>query len=292
MEWLKLMWQKKKIYWSLLPHIFDQATDFGTIWAYYETYQTYQNDPDKDNWTFNPRWFVIFGLFIIIFQRFMSMTVIYFMTNNHKAALLQFVDLLMIKAIWVNYDLGLTEPCNPQRYIGILVKYFLNTNSFCIYCVSVNLFLFVYINNEKKKKEATFESAPQVVLSMGFILKSNHKIEPIIIISTIFSLWSLTSKVAADDKMIIQKREWKNFELKMKKKAPFIFFNWQYLVRVILWRFLEISSRICLIVMLWINLGGLATTIIIGVEVLTCIIWCIAEKTYVHLSPLSIYIPH
>ena len=126
------MWEKKKIYWSLVPHIFDQATDLGTIWAYYETYNDYKNDPDKDDWTFNPLWFIIFGLFIIIFQRFMSMTVIYFMTNNAKAALLQFVDLLMVKAIWVNYDLGLKEPCNPQRYIELLVKYF------CIYFVSVS----------------------------------------------------------------------------------------------------------------------------------------------------------
>ena len=99
---------------------------------------------------------------------------------------------------------------------------------------------------------------------MGFILKSNQTIEPIIIISTLFSLWSLTSKVAADDKMIIYGDEWENIEFKLKKRAPFIFFHWQYLVRVILWRFFEISSRICLIVMLWINLGGLATTIIIG----------------------------
>ena len=137
MEWLYLMWEKKKIYWALVPHIFDQATDLGTIWAYYETYQQYKNHTDKGDWSFNPRWFIIFGLFIIIFQRFMSMTVIYFMTNNPTAALLQFVDLLMVKAIWVNYDLGLKQPCNPQRYIELLVKYLLIIY-FCIYFVSIS----------------------------------------------------------------------------------------------------------------------------------------------------------
>ena len=45
------------------------------------------------------------------------------MTHNIKAALLQFVDLLIVKAVWVNYTLGLDEPCNPQRYIELLVKY-------------------------------------------------------------------------------------------------------------------------------------------------------------------------
>ena len=120
-----------------------------------------------------------------------------------------------------------------------------------------------------------------MVLSMGFILKSDQNIQPIIIISTLFSLWSLTSKVAADDKLIIIDDDWKDIKFKLKKKAPFIFFNLRYLVRVIIWRFFEISSRINLIVLLWINLGGLATTIIIGAEIVTCIIFCIVENTYV-----------
>ena len=113
---------KKENFRSIVPHIFDQATDLGTVWAYYEEGK-YDNDTNKDNWSFNPVWFVIFGLFIIIFQRVVSTVVIYSMTNNSKAALLQLVDLLMIKAIWVNYDLDLTEPCNPQRYLELLVKY-------------------------------------------------------------------------------------------------------------------------------------------------------------------------
>ena len=118
------------------------------------------------------------------------------------------------------------------------------------------------------------------MLSMGFILKSDQNIQPIIIISTLFSLWSLTSKVAADDKAIVSD-EWKDIKFKFRKHAPFIYFNWRYLMRVIIWRFFEISSRINLIVLIWINLGGLATTIIIGVETITCVIFCIIEKTYV-----------
>ncbi len=45
------------------------------------------------------------------------------MTHNPKAAILQFFDVLMVKAVWVNYMLQLDEPCNPQRYIELLVQY-------------------------------------------------------------------------------------------------------------------------------------------------------------------------
>ena len=63
----------------------------------------------------------MFGLFIIGFQRIVSSITIYFMTHNIKSTALQFIDLLIIKAIWVNYILDLEEPGNPQRYIELLV---------------------------------------------------------------------------------------------------------------------------------------------------------------------------
>ena len=113
------MWHKKKIYWSVLPHIADQATDLGTIFVYYEAWKEYD---DKDDRGTNPFWFFFFGLFIIIFQRIVSTITMYVVTHNPTSAALQFVDLLIVKAIWVNYTLGLEEPCNPQRYIEILVK--------------------------------------------------------------------------------------------------------------------------------------------------------------------------
>ena len=111
------MWHKKKIYWALIPHIFDQATDLGTILVYYQEWKEGRGDR-----TVNPYWFFVFGLFIIIFQRVISTITIYFMTHNIKAALLQFIDLLIVKAVWVNYTLGLEEPCNPQRYLELLVN--------------------------------------------------------------------------------------------------------------------------------------------------------------------------
>eukprot|EP01084_Bolivina_argentea_P182850 315599_1 len=34
-QWAKLLWKKKKVYFQLLPHLFDQATDFGVLVEYW-----------------------------------------------------------------------------------------------------------------------------------------------------------------------------------------------------------------------------------------------------------------
>eukprot|EP01084_Bolivina_argentea_P298328 514075_1 len=38
-HWAKLLWSKKKVYWGLVPHIFDQATDFGVAVEYWLMYK-------------------------------------------------------------------------------------------------------------------------------------------------------------------------------------------------------------------------------------------------------------
>ena len=50
--------------------------------------------------------------------------------------------------------------------------------------------------------------------------------------------------------------------------------NWRWLVRVFCWRFLEISSRICIFTLIWLNLGGLTVFIILLVELLYLVMLC------------------
>ena len=44
-RWLKLTWSKKKVYLQLIPHFFDQATDFGVIFEYYRLSTEDQDTP-------------------------------------------------------------------------------------------------------------------------------------------------------------------------------------------------------------------------------------------------------
>merc|ERR1712241_788523 len=110
------MWRMKSVYFSILPHVFDQATDIGTIIEYYEEWQ----NPKYTDSSTRPFWFFAVALFILIFQRILSSVIILYLTRNWRSALYQFCDVLMVKAIWINYKLKLDQPCNPQRFISIL----------------------------------------------------------------------------------------------------------------------------------------------------------------------------
>ena len=243
--WGESMWRQKKIYWSIFPHIFDQATDIGVILEYYERWQLSIENKEEETAT-NPMWFFFVSLFIVLLQRVVSTATIYALTKRMDLAFYQAVDLLMVRAVWVNHKLKLTKPCNPQRYIELL--------------------------------EAVFEAAPQLLLSLGFIFQSNEEAPPVVIVSALFSLWTLTSKIAADDAMLFRE-EHPMKELNARCECPCL--NWQYLFRLLGFRFCEISSRMAMLVLLWINLGGLALLMILFVELLACIALSWKAKRFV-----------
>eukprot|EP01083_Nonionella_stella_P205184 747431_1 len=153
----KTMWKTKKIYWALIPHIFDQATDIGVTIEYYNAYH---------NGTTSIHFFILSIIFIAL-QRILSSIGISKLTKSPSAAVLQLFDLALLRALWVNHVLGLTEPCVAQRYIEFL--------------------------------EAIFESSPELLLALGFIFKTLDKqpLSPVVVLSVLSSFWTLTSKVAS-----------------------------------------------------------------------------------------------
>ena len=113
-HWAKLLWKKKKVYLQLVPHFFDQATDFGVIFEYYRL-STDGNDHGINTW-----WLFIISVGVIILSRVVSSIAIYRLTHNIKYTILQIFDALMIQCIWTNYILDTDEPSNAQRYLQIL----------------------------------------------------------------------------------------------------------------------------------------------------------------------------
>merc|ERR1719461_2387595 len=71
------------------------------------------------------------------------------------------------------------------------------------------------------------------------------------------------------------------------ERAPFL--SWKYMVRIILWRFLEITSRICLLLLVWSSMGGVALLIILAVDFVICFGYCVKEKS-VELLGMMMYI--
>eukprot|EP01084_Bolivina_argentea_P142175 249772_1 len=93
---------------------------------------------------------------------------------------------------------------------------------------------------------------------------------------------SITSRVATDDKSLFvgvadeeERKSWTTIGFKYNK-CPCL--NLKYLFRVIIWRFLEITNRIFLAILIWINMGGLSLSIILGFEFIFCLIQSIRSK--------------
>ena len=137
--WASLFWTKKKIYWSLLPHFFDQATDLGVI---LEFNRYNQQDIDIGINTFYLLWT---SIGVLILHRIISSVAIYSLTRNKMDALLQTMDLLTVKCVWLSHVLGKNEAINPQRYLQILEAIFevrLNYY-FCAYRVFIHFIDFI-----------------------------------------------------------------------------------------------------------------------------------------------------
>ena len=117
-KWYRSVWKKKKVYLNLIPHLFDQATDFGVIAEYWRL----RNNPDEVG--INTIWLFGVSIFVILFYRIASTWEIYRLTQNEKFAVLQFFDLLMIQSVWTNYELDTDEPSNSQRYLQVLEAMF------------------------------------------------------------------------------------------------------------------------------------------------------------------------
>lgn len=81
--------------------------------------------------------------------------------------------------------------------------------------------------------------------------------------------------MAADDKMMF-KKDWKSPEFNLERR-PFI--NKKWLIRVLLWRFLEITSRIGILCLMWINLGGISVFIVLPLEIMYLSIICFGLGT-------------
>eukprot|EP01083_Nonionella_stella_P016456 45937_1 len=230
-KWGKSIWKKRRIYLPLIPHFFDQATDFGVIIEYYSL----RNNTELG---INARTLFILSICIIIMHRLISAGLVYNLTKNLKYCAYQVFDLLMVRCIYTNYELQSTEPSNAQRYLQTI--------------------------------EAIFESAPQTLISAAFLIKASlSRSSFIVILSLITSLWTLSARVSADDRVMMQE-EWKY--LSLSTKYPFL--NPRYIVRVFLWRFLEISSRVVVLTLVWISLGGLSVFIVLGIETFFLLVLC------------------
>eukprot|EP01083_Nonionella_stella_P066675 175808_1 len=172
----KSLWIKKSIYFSLIPHLFDQGTDFGVIWTYYAAMRQHHGSDTSINYV------AIFwcSITVIAIHKVISCSVIYALTESICSVILQFFDLMMVKAIYSNYKSKTNEPGNSQKLLQIL--------------------------------EGTFESGPQIFIALVYLIKTKESgSDALVLVSLLSSFWTLTSRVNAEDKKTVQD-EWKDAE--------------------------------------------------------------------------------
>eukprot|EP01084_Bolivina_argentea_P005912 11174_1 len=74
-QWGKCVWTKRKIYFQLIPHFFDQATDFGVIFEYWRL----RNDKELG---INTMYLFVISIFVIVLHRIVSSLAIYRLTKK------------------------------------------------------------------------------------------------------------------------------------------------------------------------------------------------------------------
>eukprot|EP01083_Nonionella_stella_P224632 799474_1 len=250
--WSQDVYKRRRCYIPIITHLLDQVTDFAVVIEFGQLAQL-QQAPNK---TSRPdcgglNMSILFGLsiFVLLFYRAISSLLIFQSTKSLWRMLLQFLDLELFRALYVNYLCDKNEPCSPQRWITSL--------------------------------EATFESTPQALIQTIFLVKVGSSSDSFVVVfSVVMSLCTIISKIVSDDRIISNlsaSRLSLQFVAYDCKKCACI--SWSFVCRYI-WRILDVSSRIFICSLLWLFMGGWYLFIIIIGEGLGLLCICIYTKRF------------
>ena len=126
-KWLKSIKHFKSCYFVTINHTFDQVTDIAVILEFIQLYQFEQkyNNKISDDFDYcpgvNPGILAACSIFALLLYRIVSAVSIYRVTNDWKRIFLQLLDLELFRAMYVNYAVNSTNPCNPQRWINTTI---------------------------------------------------------------------------------------------------------------------------------------------------------------------------
>ena len=252
----KEIMRKKSCYFPCVTHLVDQATDFAVIFEFYQLY-VFESIPNP-NGTKNDcsgvdaHQLLILSCIAFMFYRIISCIWILNITRSLFHTLLQFFDLKIYHALYINFISEYNDgtPNAAQKYIQIL--------------------------------EASLEAFPQVVIQLYFFIQVKMDIGKywVIFASLIISLYNVSNKMAGEDKIYFIK-SWQNVFVGHYKM------NFRYLFRYIV-RVCDVFQRIMLILLLWIGIGGFYCALYIVFEMF--ILSCLSFATKEYVMCLQIYV--
>lgn len=228
--WLGDVWNKKKCFLPILTHIFDQVTDFGIIYGFG---RLSMNDNCDD---INAFYLFLASVIAFLFYRIVCGIGIVRETGSVWRFFVQLFDLEIFRAVWVNYKTKSDTPSSPQRWIQNL--------------------------------EAILEAFPQTLIQLFYVMKTSS-LDSFVVLSLSASLYAIVTKTVTEDKILF-KEKWKHAQFKLLsmkywKKGECI--SKLFVIRFF-FRFMDITSRICIILLVWIVIGGFSIIIVFGLEML------------------------
>eukprot|EP01083_Nonionella_stella_P263811 895714_1 len=191
--WAKTIWKMRSVYSALAVHCFDVLTDILVIVQWSE-----QDDVPGDH--INPQIMANCGIVVVIEAKVISTMAIFFKDKDIRRATLQFLDLLIFEEIYESHKKVVSQ-IKSKKSVTDKETAIESTLSF------------KYVRNY----EAVFESIPQSVLQLVFIMRdSTSNIRPIFILSIIQSVISMTNSIINNDYTQMQDDKWKRY----KKRFP------------------------------------------------------------------------
>eukprot|EP01083_Nonionella_stella_P185930 679430_1 len=184
------------------------------------------------------------GIAVVLGSKVISSIAIFLKEGDIRRAALQFIDLLIFEEIYESHKKIISQIKNKK---SIKAKQ----------TAIESTLSFKYVRNF----EAVFESIPQSVLQLVFIMRvPDIIIDPIFIVSIIQSVVSMTNSILNNDYTHMQEDKWKRH----KQRLPP---TWECFKHA-LSRLSEVAYRIGLLSLFWCVCGGVPFCIMMGFDVL------------------------
>ena len=272
-EYFKILYKFRSAYGAILTSLFDQISDISVINQLY----LLSND-EKNNkiecFDMNVTYLFYASIFFFVFYRIISSIAI-FIYSRHSLYLtiLQLFDLTFIKTLEINYKFQKIIPCSPQRYILNLEAMF---EAYPQFILQVYFLVSIYLKDNATENINIVESNPVLITSIFFSLLSItskklsqdcHLVQPewqklnFHFKSFVHSLKYNCKKWCVRSRDSIQRRYTKDAMRRQFEKEredlhlPEKWINTRYINRV-LWRIVNVSSRMCLWFLIWRIIGG------------------------------------
>merc|ERR1712228_395117 len=236
----KMSWKMRCVYTSLAVHSFDVLTDILVIISWWNLEKG--ADAEVDN--IDSRLMALCAIIVLLFHKFVSTIAFWIKEKNIYRCFLQLFDLLIFEEIYVSHKQIVSQFQRVQNQSEAV-----DTST-----------SFKYI----RSLEAVFESIPQSVLQMVFLLRTSGDYDDnpdLIIISylSIFqSIVSMTNSIINNDNLYMNAPKFKKHKQKFPPTIPFL--------KHAICRLSEVFYRIIILSLFWTVCGGTAFSILLGIE--------------------------